>query len=117
MKKLIICILLSPLTLFAQSFNYTIKGKVADYSSKVYLTYTKQSKPVVDSTWMKNGDFEFNGSSNQPIYARITIDRAGAGLYKVGPGYRRTLYLEPGTVTISSPDSLTNAQVAGGVLN
>lgn len=117
MKKIMMLCLLAPLTVVAQRFNFTVKGKIAGFGAKVYLTYQYQSRYVIDSTQMQNGNFEFKGTLEQPVYARVTIDKEGVGLYKVSPGFKRTLYIEPGVVTMISPDSLSNAKVTGGILN
>jgi len=118
-KKMWCILLLSPLSLFAQQFNYTVLGKFPAINKPVmvFLSYEGKLGNNVDSVRMKNGQFEFKGIAERPIYARLLIDVAGKGIYKVKQGYKRTFYIEPGTVSLVGTDSLINASVTGGVLN
>jgi peroxiredoxin len=120
MKKLLYLAVLLPQMVVAQQFDYTIKGTVDKNlpRSKVFLSYTdQQHKNITDSTFTKDGYFELKGTLAKPAYAMILIDKLGKGIHKVNQGFKRTIYIEPGTVKITSADSLINAVVEGGTLN
>src|ERR1035437_2719745 len=119
MKKLLIVIMLIiPIALLAQNASYTLKGKVGNLNApaKVYLTYRNTSSTVVDSTTIQNGQFEFKGTINDPIQAILVLSYKGAGM-RSKPSQHLTIYLEPGNINISSPDSLVHATITGSKIN
>jgi peroxiredoxin len=73
-----------------------------------------------DSATLKNGQFEFKGANQWLGSAELILERKG----KLRENYsqqanfrspdRTTVFLEPGPVVVTSPDSLTHARVAGG---
>ncbi len=62
-----------------------------------------------DSAQVKKGRFTFKGSVTEPTLAYLFVNRANRRFYKI--------YLEPGTIKISSPDSMPHASLAGTPLN
>ena len=104
-----------PVVLLAQSGSYNINGKVGALpaTAKAYL-YT--AGKLSDSTAITNGGFRFAGNIEQPASAYLIINKKGTGVYSHGINYIN-LYLEPGTITVTSPDSLDNSKITGGPLN
>jgi len=103
---------------YTKAQDYTLTGKVGNYSApaKAYLLYLLDMAGASkrDSVIIKDGSFEFKGSIPYPINALLVIRSDGKGMMG---GQSIRLYLEPGTVTVTSPDSLANARVDGGQLN
>jgi thiol-disulfide isomerase/thioredoxin len=119
MKKIFLAfMLMAPIALIAQNGSYTLKGKVGNVNApaKVYLSYKKASGYFQDSIVMQNGQFEFKGTINEPIHAILTLSYTGIGMYKL-PSHSLSIYLEPGQINISSPDSLINAKITGSRIN
>ncbi|WP_210520905.1 TlpA disulfide reductase family protein [Hymenobacter terricola] len=115
MKKYLIgLLLLAPALVPAQTpIPFTVKGKIGNLNApaKIYLFRNGQ----VDSATLKNGTFELKGTTEIPIPASLVLQRdgkRGTGLF--GPGDRKQLYLEPGPVVVTSPNSLEEATVTGG---
>ncbi|WP_316837187.1 TlpA disulfide reductase family protein [Pedobacter nutrimenti] len=110
-----IIIILMPGLLLAQSGKYTIHGEVGKLSAlaKAYL-FNGNNQP--DSVLIKNGNFSFRGTIADPCRAALIINDKGTGP-RASTRNRIDFYLEPATLTVISPDSLTNAKVTGGALN
>lgn len=121
MKKIISATLvgLLPSVLWAQSGSYTVQGQLDGVKApaKAYLRYGAGTALKLDSTTIQNGKFAFKGSVDSPIKGTLLVDKRGTGLSKTRPTPSISLYLEPGTVKVSSPDSLKNAVVSGTPLN
>lgn len=102
----------------ARAQEFTLTGKVGHYSApaKAYLWYqlTLGETPKGDSVIIRDGSFVFKGSIPYPINTWLIITPDGKGM-RDGQSIR--LYLQPGTVTVTSPDSLDNARINGGQLN
>jgi len=119
MKKTILAILLfAPMCLMAQKGDYTIKGKVGVITApaKVYLAYRTATVNFIDSTTITNGLFEFKGTVVDPIKATILLNYNGSGMRGKSVGML-AIYLEAGTINISSADSLKAAKVSGSKIN
>src|SRR3569833_1932828 len=71
-------------------------------------------KNQIDSADIKNGYFVFNGTVEDPVNAYLLLNKKGNGPRS---GDYTELYLENGTVTVSSPDLAKEATITGGVLN
>ena len=97
---------------------YVLAGKVGHYSApaKAYLLYLMAGAETVDrdSATIKDGSFVFKGSIPYPVNTWLIISPDGKGMQD---GISIKLYLQPGAVTVTSPDSLTNARIDGGQLN
>ena len=102
----------------AKAQEFTLSGKVGHYSApaKAYLLYhlAGGEMPNWDSATMKDGSFVFKGSIPYPVNTWLIISPDGKGTQD---GKSIKLYLQPGAVTVTSPDSLTNARIDGGQLN
>lgn len=98
-------------------------GVYADWQSRTLLR-PGEGLPVVptdlretpkgDSVIIRDGSFVFKGSIPYPINTWLIITPDGKGMRD---GQSIKLYLQPGTVTVTSPDSLDNARINGGQLN
>jgi hypothetical protein len=117
-KLLIIIILIIPFALSAQNGSYTLKGKVGNVNApaKVYLVYKNAPATVIDSSAIQNGEFEFKGTINDPIQATLVLSYTGAGP-RSRPSKSLAIYLEPGNINISSPDSLVRPTITGSKIN
>jgi peroxiredoxin len=122
MKKLFPAALLAlPLLSQAQApapaEKFIIAGKVASptAATKAYLRYTIDERRVVDSAAVLKGAFAFKGTLAAPVAATLILSHKGAPLAKSQDG--TTVYLEQGTIKITTPDSASKATIAGTPLN
>jgi peroxiredoxin len=118
MKKFILTIITAlPFVAFAQDGKYTVQGTMGTYNApaKVYLQAYVKGKTVTDSVTLKDGKFQFTGSvGNVPVNAYLVFNEKGTGVaYK---DYK-SIYLEKGTITVTSSDVLKNAKVDGPKTN
>jgi len=124
MKKLLLVgLLLSGLGVQAQRGSFNVQGQLGRKTppTKAYLVYPVADKMKQDSAEVKNGRFTFTGVVTEPTLAALFVMRPGTNSRN---GYRYStnlrfynLYLEPGTVRVSSPDSMHHATLAGTPLN
>jgi peroxiredoxin len=122
-KILLVGLLLSGIGAQAQSGAFTVKGQLGRQTppTKAYLVYPVADKIKKDSADVKNGRFTFTGSVTEPTLASLFVLRPGTNSrngsrYSTNRRFYR-LYLEPGTVRVSSPDSMHHATLAGTPLN
>lgn len=111
------------------TYHYTVKGEIGllDAPAKVYLIIGTQA---ADSVTLRRGRFALRGTILFPQSGTLVLERQGrlqAGwrdqmlggkmrrVYAESPD-RLRLFLESGPVTVTSPDSLCTARVAGGAL-
>lgn len=116
---LINALLLSPSLLWAQSGAFTLNGTLKNVvaPAKVYLAYGVGPQAKMDSAQVQNGSFAFKGTVDGAMPATLFVDKLGTGFSRRRPIATTGLYLEPGTITIVSPDSLDNAVLDGTPLN
>lgn len=108
----------APTLVFAQDAQYTVQGKIGDYNApaKVYVQYRKDGKTVVDSTVLNGGNFKFIGKTGTtPVSGYILFNPKGTGLHS-SEDYR-SLYLEPGTITVTATDKIAEAKIEGTKTN
>jgi peroxiredoxin len=114
-KHLLVALLALPCLARSQTpFPYTIKGKLGtlDAPAKIYLVRGMQ---ITDSATLKKGAFELKGTAAAPATADLVFRRRGRLVTLFGPmGDRARIFLEPGTLAITSPDSLAHATFKGG---
>jgi len=122
MKKLFPAALLAlPLLSQAQApaaaEKFIIAGKVASptAASKAYLRYTVDERRVIDSAAVLKGAFAFKGALAAPVAATLILSHKGVPLAKSQDG--TTVYLEQGTIKITTPDSAGKATITGTPLN
>lgn len=123
MKNIIIrsvfsIIVFAPFLLSAQEI-YTVKGKIGHFNepTKVYLTYGPFTAAKRDSAVLKDGHFTFTGSITDPVKATLLLRHQPAI-----PGVRTkqdmlVLYLQKGTISLASNDSLSKADIKGSSWN
>lgn len=115
-KALLICSLLLPGMLYAQSGRFVLKGTVRDLNppAKAYLCIEVGNKEVWDSTFIDNGSFEFQGSVEHPVLGHLFLTSGGQDPYE-----KRKLYIEEGTTVIVGKGTLKDAVIsgAGGLIN
>lgn len=119
MKKLFFVALTTlPSLIYAQSGGYVIKGKLGTLGApnKVYMRYGSGATAKTDSAQLQNGVFEFKGTIDSPTKANLIVDY-GKGMKQISQNQVVSFYLEPGTITIASPDSAQRAVVSGTSLN
>jgi peroxiredoxin len=107
-----------PALAFAQDSQYTVQGKIGDYNApaKVYVQYRKDGKTVVDSAVLNGGSFKFTGKTGTtPLSGYILFNPKGTGLHS-SEDYR-SLYLEPGTITVTATDKIADAKIEGTKTN
>ncbi|PWK76552.1 peroxiredoxin [Mucilaginibacter oryzae] len=108
-----------PAMAFAQTAPYTIQGKIGNYNApaKVYVEYRdKDKKLVVDSAVLHEGNFKFTGQvGNTPINAYILVNTKGSGM-NASEDYH-SVYLEPGTINVSTDDKVADAVISGTKTN
>jgi peroxiredoxin len=114
-----VLLLACPLLVWAQNGSFTVNGKLNGVSApaKAYLRYGAGPAMKMDSSQIQNGAFSFKGTVDKPMPATVLIDRVGTGFSNRRPTSSEMIYLEPGTITIASPDSLDNAVLSGTPLN
>ena len=97
---------------------YTLQGKLGSTApAKVYLRHLVDGTVKLDSAMTNKGVFSFKGSITEPSMARLLQVKPSQHFATNRPIQNVTLYLEPGAITVSSPDSLAHATVGGTPLN
>jgi len=100
---------------------FTVQGKLGSpLTGMAYLLYdTPSGKP--DSVQITGGKFTLRGKAPAGTLAGLYAFKPGQMQRKPKPGQRMpqplSIYLEPGTIKVSSPDSLPHATVVGTPLN
>lgn len=121
MKQTILSLFFAlPVLAMAQNNGYTLKGNVpnASPSAKVYLLSFADGNRIVDSTVVKNQAFEFKGTVDGPIDARLILDHNGLGLGNIkSRGDLLNFYLENAAITVAVRDSIKNASITGSKVN
>ncbi|MDB5023195.1 MAG: hypothetical protein JWP78_950 [Mucilaginibacter sp.] len=118
MKKFILIVLAAlPIVAFAQDGKYAVQGIIGSYNTpaKVYLQVYLKGKVSTDSATLKDGKFQFGGSvGNVPVNAYLIFNEKGTG---ANTRDYKAIYLEKGTITVTSSDLLKNAKVDGPKTN
>ncbi|GAB3738492.1 TlpA disulfide reductase family protein [Hymenobacter agri] len=115
-KPLLAALLALPVLAAAQTpFTCTVKGQLARTITAPAKVYLLQGMTISDSAILKNGAFEMKGTAQMPTIADVILRRDGhLGNFMRTYRDQTRIYLEPGIVTISSPDSLAHATAKGG---
>lgn len=120
-RKLILGLLLTaPVFALGQTPQpFTVTGKIGNANTKLYLAYQLGSTKVLDSAQCVNGSFEFKGDLVYPSLAFMIADYKNAGAAKLDSknGDALVFYLDKGTITINSTDSVHKAQIIGSPIN
>ncbi|QXV65829.1 AhpC/TSA family protein [Mucilaginibacter sp. 21P] len=119
MKKLLLsAVAILPALAFAQTGKFTIQGKLSKINApaKAYLQYRKDGKIAIDSTIVNNGQFTFTGDAGAvPMSGYLILNQKGDGMRK-SKDYH-PIFVEAGTITVTSPDTLANALITGTKTN
>ncbi|MFS8082757.1 MAG: DUF4369 domain-containing protein, partial [Ginsengibacter sp.] len=114
MKKLffisyLICF--SSFSLFAQDSAYEIKGTLNNVETGIlFLNIYENGQTIKDSTFIKNGEFNFHGYISTPFFASLTMPLRKNDFF--------TFYIEPGVINlVSRTDSLKNMVAKGSAIN
>jgi Peroxiredoxin len=107
-----------PMAMFAQQ-SYTLTGKIGELNApaKIYLQHQVDKKMVIDTAKLVKGSFTFKGTVGDPEYARLVIDHEGKGLQAIRQPDLKTIFIEAGTITFQSKDSIANASINGSKTN
>lgn len=116
-RTALIAITFLPLFALAQSNNFSIRGKVGKLNAPAtaYLYFDTGGKYVLDSVVLNKGVFEFKGSISAPVKGMLVLDEKGAGMRNADS--RFNIYIEPGVIKITSPDSAAHVKINGTKLN
>lgn len=111
------CLLLLCITGIAQPRTFTLKGKIGSLEApaKLYLRYSINKTPHIDSVTLKRGVFQFTGKTDEPVPASLLLSRNGKPIQ--WPYDELMFYIDAGTLLINSRDSIKNAIVAGSTVN
>ena len=114
MKKLyyfIIALLFVSFTTKAQDSTFVLNGKLDKIKTGViYLNIYQNSKTVMDSTLIKNGQFKFTGAVMKPYFASLTMPGRKDDFF--------SFYIEPGKINISGrAHELKRMSIKDGGLN
>ena len=114
-KQLLGLLLFAPCLAHAQALiPFTTKGQIGKLNApaKIYLARGFQ---ITDSVTLVNGAFELKGTTEVPRSVDLLLKRNGKfgnGLF--GRKEATRVFLEPGPVVLTSPDSMKNITVTGG---
>jgi peroxiredoxin len=106
---------------FAQKGNnkFTIAGTLQGFGDNVhaiYMNYSKDGKPKIDSAIVNNGKYSFTGELDEPVVANLRVRWKPAEDGSVPRLVARDIamvYIEPGNMTFTSVDSFSNIKVKG----
>lgn len=120
MKKAIIMLLATlPFAAVAQQ-QYTINGTIGKIKAPAtaYLVYQDKGKMNFDSAAVANdGKFTLKGAVTNPMKAFVMLAQNGEKINSKPNPDQVGIYLENGTITINSADSIFRATVGGTQLN
>ncbi len=114
-----LALLLCPALAWGQKGAYTLQGRLGNkVSTMAYLRYAAGTDVKMDSAAVKNGAFSFKGAVlDGPTAATLFVVKPGTHFATNRPIANTRLYLEPGTIKVTSPDSLAHATTGGTPLN
>ncbi|WP_448698436.1 redoxin domain-containing protein [Mucilaginibacter sp. AW1-3] len=112
-------LLLPAVAIFAQSGTFSIKGTLpnAGATSKAFLLYTSDGKPVSDSTQIVNGAFEFKGTVANPTMGTLLVTHSNQNLGELRRSRKvdmLSMYIENVNMQVTGTDSLKHRTVISG---
>ncbi|WP_126247083.1 TlpA disulfide reductase family protein [Chitinophaga rhizosphaerae] len=111
---------LIPAVVQAQDGKFVLKGRIGKLNAPaiVYFDRTEGDERFLDSAVLKNGEFSFKGTTMEPALMMLALSKDGQRLENMGQGMdRKIMYLEPGTITVTSGSDMASAKVKGSKLN
>lgn len=107
----------APMLTFAQQhFSVRVKINHLEHPGKAYLNYQIGDKPFADSASLVDGAYSFKGVIKEPALARVII-RNNIATAKNNMLFYTAVWLEEGTIKVSSDDPSAKPLIAGGMLN
>jgi len=102
-----------PVLAFAQDGKFTVQGKMGNYNApaKAYIQYRVAGKTIADSAVLKNGEFTFTGTIAAPGQGFLVFNPKGTGM-RASDDYK-SIYVEPGVISVKGQDTIEKATVAG----
>ena len=119
MKKIILLLVaVLPTAIFAQKANFKISGSFsAKVEGKIHYNYSERGISVQDSADVVNGKFEIKGKTLGIQKAYFSFKPKGVTDIRKAWRDSRTIYIEPGSFTITAKDSLYTAKISGSEIN
>ena len=114
---ILLCACLFSATAWAQQEAFRIKGEIGnvDEPAMIYLFKAEQRGDLLDSAVMRNGAFEFTGTTEHGASATLLLNHHGSGKRRLKDYL--TIYLHKGVISVFSEDSLQHARIEGSKLN
>lgn len=120
MKKLFsILLAVSPSLIMAQ-VNYKIEGEIGALNApaKAVLMYSFKGETKKDSVGISNGKFILEGSIPENLSGTLYVIHDGINSSeRASRKDVKRIYLENGTIKLTSDDSLKNTKISGGTVN
>jgi len=122
-RSILAAALLVPAVLFAQDKKagkpFTIQGTVTHEQkpAKVFLRMRKGGENVIDSALVKDGKFTFSGNLEEPTLASLMMVEQEAAKTVSMKRDMLAVYLDKGTITVTTQDSISKATVTGSPAN
>jgi peroxiredoxin len=115
---IVLVIALLPASLLAQGNNYLLEGKLGNWNKPAVLViqHMVDGKSIDDTCDLKTGYFKISGKMDWPAQAFAVIYHEGRRSKILNQDVAR-FWLEPGSITINSPDSLKRMVITGSKLN
>lgn len=104
---------------FCQSGGYVVKAQAGKLNApaSAFLVYRSATGNTIDTAVIKNGAFQFKGTVAEPTQARLYLAHKGEDLKALETPDYCELFLEPGTIEVSTADSLSRVTIKGGPVN
>lgn len=118
---LFVCSLFTVATLIAQDKKVTVNGNLPAYTKKYNVLLSWNNGNSAEEAKLVDGKFTINAEVSGPMLATISIEEANpvAGKKFDMAEYRKnnlTLFLDEGTITITSKKGLNDAEVKGSAV-
>ncbi|WP_343670359.1 DUF4369 domain-containing protein [Chitinophaga sp.] len=115
--KLLLFVLLFPLTVAAQQTPFVLRGQIGHLGSdcQLLLSYLSNGKEISDSTHLQDGKFEFKGTIND-VSDALMILRTPQNISAL-PLDAILFYIEKDTMELIGKDSLVTATFTAGAVN
>ena len=116
-KVFVFCLALISSALTYGQTNFIIQGRGEKMRNgdTIYLSYKDGGKYILERTTVANKKFTFKGSVKELVKAHIYRNENPEQVNIITESV--DIYLEHGTIKISSPDTLTGAIISGTALN
>ncbi len=117
-KRSLIWVLMgAPMLTFAQQkYTILVKADHLENPGKAFLSYQAGGKLIADSAALNGGQYRFIGTASEPALAQVSIRKNGAS-FKDKALFSASIWLENGTVQITSAGPMSVPVVNGGQMN